>query len=173
MPKVTSQVARKDYPDHGIKKGDTYYKWEFRFGGAHKSKTFPRPSQLTQSKMSGAYAAQEALEDALAAATCPNDITSALEACAEEIRSVAEEYEESLNNMPESLQEGPTGQDIQEKVDGLNEWADSFDDMVNEVEQIEASEYREGVDDFDKLTDEEKENFLEAARELVDTDCPI
>ena len=31
MPRVSKQVARKDYPNAGIKKGDLYYKWKFRY----------------------------------------------------------------------------------------------------------------------------------------------
>ena len=33
MPRVSTQKAAKDYPDQGIKKGDQYFHWKFRFGG--------------------------------------------------------------------------------------------------------------------------------------------
>jgi len=141
MPKVYSQKANKDYPSIGVKKGDIYYKWAFRFGGEHKSAKYPRPSQLTQSKMSGAYAAQEALEDSLAAATCIDDITSAISDACDAIRDVANEYEESLSNMPEGLQQGPTGEEIQEKVDGLYEWADQLESSSGEVEALDIADY--------------------------------
>lgn len=45
----TVKKARKDYPQFGIKKGDAYYWWAFRFGPTIKSKTYPKRSQLTQS----------------------------------------------------------------------------------------------------------------------------
>jgi len=49
--------ARKDYPDHGIKKGESYWHWAFMQGGRggakRYSKTEPRPSQLTQSEFWG------------------------------------------------------------------------------------------------------------------------
>jgi len=65
MPKVHCvKAARKDYPECGIKKGDTYYWWKFRFGGKHESKTYPKQSQLTQSEfLSQVYALNERLED--------------------------------------------------------------------------------------------------------------
>jgi len=47
MARATQQRARKDYPAQGIKKGDSYWKWSFRFGGTFKSLTKPQPSQLT------------------------------------------------------------------------------------------------------------------------------
>jgi len=56
--------ARKAIPDHGIKVGDSYYWWKFRFGGKHISRYWPRPSQLTQSEFySTLYGCQETIED--------------------------------------------------------------------------------------------------------------
>ena len=64
MPRVYFvKKARKDYPV-GIKKGDSYYWWKFRYGGIHRSKTRPRPSQLTQSEfLSTIYAIIEEIQD--------------------------------------------------------------------------------------------------------------
>lgn len=177
MTTVTTQVARKDYPSEGIKKGDTYFKWEFRFGGTYRSKTYPKPSQLTQSKVSGALAAGEVLEAALTDATCIEDITAAIEDAVSDIREVADEYQESVDNMPEGLQEGPTGQDCLEKADNLNEWADDLENALGDIESLDASDYaveeKEGEVTFDSLNDDEKAAMLEAAREMVDTTCPI
>lgn len=56
--------AMKDYPDHGIKKGESYYWWKFRFGGKHYSRTPPRQSQLTQSEFWGTvWGTQEGIDD--------------------------------------------------------------------------------------------------------------
>ena len=36
MPRVHFvKKARKDYPSTGIQKGDSYYWWQFRYGGTH------------------------------------------------------------------------------------------------------------------------------------------
>lgn len=96
MPRVEKQKAAKDYPDQGIQKGDTYFKWSFRYGGTHKSKTYPRPSQLTQSKHSTVYAALEIVQDLCADAQATiEDIVEALSSGAEDVRGVGEEYMEA------------------------------------------------------------------------------
>lgn len=176
--------ARKANPKFGIEVGDSYYWWEFRFGGKFCSKTPPRRSQLTQSKLSAAYEAEEVLQDNIAAATCPEDIKSALEDCAQAVRDVASEYEDSLSNMPEGLQEGSTGQGMQEKIDELESWADDLESAASEVESLDAVEYQvkpdhkpeDGGVSFDDLTEEGQAEMLEAARELAadgTSSCPL
>ncbi len=96
MPRVFEQKAGKDYPDQGIKKGDTYYKWSFRYGGTHKSLKRPRPSQLTQSKHSTVYACLENIEDMVADSECTlADFVDCLESSADDVRGVGEEYTEA------------------------------------------------------------------------------
>jgi hypothetical protein len=141
MPRVHELKAAKDYPEHGIKKGDTYYKWAFRYGGEHKSKTRPRPSQLTQSKMSAAYAAQEAMEDAIGEAACPQDIVDALSECAGSVREVADEYRSSLDDMGEALASGPTGQEMEEKADALEAYADELESAGSDIEGLDFTDY--------------------------------
>lgn len=71
MPRVeTVKKARKSPGNCGtcykkIEAGESYFKWAFRFGGKHQNCAihYPRPSQLTQSKMSEAYSAIEDAED--------------------------------------------------------------------------------------------------------------
>ena len=164
MPKVSTQKAAKDYPDQGIKKGEMYYSWSFRYGGSYKSKTYPRLSQLTQSKLSGAYSAQEAMEDAIGAATCISDITDAIDQCVSDINDVAQEYRDSKDNMPEGLQEGPTGQECEEKADALEEYASELESARDEIDGLEACEYldedarkqaiRDEVEGDEPLTDD-------------------
>lgn len=174
MPKVHTQKAAKGYPADGIKRGDTYYSWEFRYGGVHRSKTYPRPSQLTQSKMSGAYAAREAMEDDVNAATEPSDIENALNECAGAIRDVASEYEDSLSNMPDSLQQSSTGEDIQAKIDALEEYAQALEDAAGEVGSLDLSDYEaspenDGRDivEFSQLSETGQDDMMEAAREIA------
>jgi len=100
VPRVKSQKAAKDYPEIGVAKGETYYKWSFRYGGTHKSKTYPRSSQLTQSKYSGVYAALEEIQDLI---NTPDVVIADLVECAnmaaEGIREVASEYEQADEDM--------------------------------------------------------------------------
>ena len=63
--KVHKSKARKDYPNSGIKKGDTYYWWKFYKGPLYRSLSYPKRSQLTQSEyLSTIYETQEELEEA-------------------------------------------------------------------------------------------------------------
>jgi hypothetical protein len=136
MAKVNHvKSARKDYPEAGIKKGESYYWWEFRFGGTHRSKTPPKPSQLTQSEfLSTLYSAKERME---AIDTSNYETVSDLESEIEEIRSDLEQLkddtQEKLDNMPEGLQQGDTGQLLQERIDNL-------DGLISELEGIDFQE---------------------------------
>jgi hypothetical protein len=131
------KAARKDYPDHDIKKGESYWWWDFRFGGKHYSKTQPRASQLTQSGfLSQVYALNERLED-LDADNYEDvsDLTSELEEIAEEFRNVASELEDNKSNMPDGLQEGPTGELLSERAERCNEIADELDSLDKEIDE--------------------------------------
>lgn len=133
--------ARKDNP--AVKAGESYYWWEFRYGGKHYSKTPPRPSQLTQSEfLSQMYSFQEQIEDA----TSIEDI----EGLPDEIRQLGEEQIEKKDNMPEGLQEGDTGQLLEERAEAMESWASELEDIISES------------DDAD---DETREELLERARE--------
>lgn len=166
MAKVSTQVARKDYPAQGIKKGDMYYSWALYHQPTQKSLTRPRPSQLTSSdKMSRAYAIAESVEDMQATATVPSDLVESLNNAASDARDLADEYQESLDNMPEGLQQGSTGEEIQAKVDALNEYADECENAAGEIESLSVGDY---LDDdtleqqaTDQLHDEGKETPTE------------
>ncbi len=172
MPRVTTSKANKDYPAEGIKRGDVYYSWAFFRQPTRRSKTYPRPSQLCNNVMSGAYGAHEELEDACGTATVPQDIVDALNTCAEGVRSVIEELEEQISNMEEAFQGGsPMIDEKTEQKDGLETFAHACEEAATEVENLDASDYRgDGkteVTDFDGLDDDEKEEMLEAARDIA------
>lgn len=140
MPRVHSQVANKDYPQSGIKKGDTYYKWAFRYGGAHKSLRYPRPSQLTQSKMSAAYAAGETLEDVVDDTTSDRAaIIAAADEAIEGLEGVRDEYQDSLDNMPN--QDNPIGEGIQETIESLDEWIANIESAKGEIESADDEDF--------------------------------
>lgn len=112
-----------------IEPGQQYFSWEFRYGDPHRQHQAcgaPRASQLTQSKMSVVYAAVEAAQDGIAGAESAEDFTSLLSDCASEVDSVKEEYQAALDNMPDSLQQSSTGEEIQEKIDALETFSDSL-----------------------------------------------
>lgn len=136
MPRVTKRKARKDYPNNGIKKGDEYYYWKIKlaYGGiVNRSKTYPTPSQLNH----GFAGLVGEIENSLQAA----DDAEGLRTVAEEIRELGQEQQEKFDNMPEGLQQGDTGQLLEERAQQCEEWADTIisacDEYDNRIEEIE------------------------------------
>jgi len=147
MPRVTFvKKARNDYEQAGIKKGESYYWWKFRFGPKHMSKTAPRRQQLTRSNF---YISLYDLEDRINDLQADDTLSGDVESIIEDIRALAEEQEENKSNMPEGLQEGDTGQLLDERKDGLEAWADELEGVdisVDEDEIIEEVLSAMGID---------------------------
>lgn len=175
MPRVTSAVARKDYPNEGIKKGDTYYSWSFYRQKPRRSKTYPRPSQLCNNKLSGAYAAQEALEDAIGDAKCPEDITSAIEQAVSDLQSVVDEFQESIDNLEQAFQNGcPALDEHNDQKDGIEAYISDLESASSDISNLDVDEY---IDDekayekkpesFDDLNSTDQGTMLDAAKDLA------
>ena len=142
MPKVTVSVARKDYaPD--IKKGDTYYSWAFFRGPTLRSKTRPRTSQLTGSaNLSAAYKVTEDLEDAIAAASTPEDVKEALECAANDAESVISDFDDTISNLEQAFTGGcPALEAAQEQRDALDEFKEACEAAASEVENLDYTDY--------------------------------
>ena len=87
--------------------------------------------------MSGAYSAIEDAQDGIEAARKAGDasgVPELLRSCASEIESVRDEYQESYDNMGDNLQQGSTGEEINEKIEALTEFADSVNSKADEIE---------------------------------------
>jgi hypothetical protein len=137
--------ARKADPDIGIAIGDSYYWWKFRFGGIHKSKTYPKRSQLTQSSfLSGLWTAQEACDKTLGDGSYHDhdDVEAAIEELKIELEDLRDECQNSLDNMPDSLKENSSsGQLLQERIDQLEEYVGNLDSIdLSELEEEEDNE---------------------------------
>jgi hypothetical protein len=144
--------ARKDYPDQGIKKGDMYYFWEFPRGGKFRSMERPKRSRTTQS----AFYQQlwDIEDDVIAKLPADESLKDAVQDVAQQLRDLASECQENLDNMPEGLQQGDTGQMLEERVSVLEEAADEFENIDFE-------------DKDDDTTDEEYwEQKLQEAQEI-------
>lgn len=140
-----------------------------------------RQSDLTNSKMSGVYAAQETAEEAIDAwdGETSDDLQAILSECAEAAREVAEEYRESAANMESAFPGGsPTIDECNEKADEIDSWADElesvdFDDKPEDDEDEDANEDEDGDKDEEKkrkreeALEEWREGCREAAREAV------
>lgn len=171
MPRVhTVKKARKNYPNEGIQKGDTYYWWEFRYGGLHRSKTYPKPAQLTQSPfLQEYYSIQEDLEGL--SADSAEDLKTQVEEIVSRLENLRDEAQGSLDNMPEGLQQGDTGQLLQERVDGLDGWASDlegvdldfeFDEEEPEQEEGESEdEFQTRLEEWQTKKDEAEQDFIQ------------
>lgn len=169
MPKVRTVKAAKDYPNLGIAKGDMCYVWKVRTSNAggreFRSKTYPRPSQLNFGFTGQLGDIEQDMENA--------EDLEALRGFAETLRELGEEQQEKFNNMPEGLQQGDTGQLLEERANGLSEWADAIEEACDEaqskIDEIDAKEPQD-LDDInwdpedpdDTPPDEEQ---IEEARE--------
>lgn len=137
--------ARKDNPDHGIKKGDSYWWWSFRTAyssSKHYSKTRPRPSQLTQSEYTSTFLGiQEGVEDAANDIGDIEDLKSSLEDAKSSMEDLQSECEDKLSNLESAFPGGsPTIDLIQERVDNCQSTIDSIESAVSELENLEDSD---------------------------------
>lgn len=151
--------ARKNNKDAGIKKGESYYWWKFRRGGKRFSKTPPKPSQLTQSDFySTLYSINEAFDalgsDYIEVSSFEGDI----ENIKSDLESLKSDTEDKLSNMPESLQQGPTGELLQERIDAI-------DDLISEFDSLDFSEPDEESQQDDETEDEAHARVVKAAVE--------
>lgn len=160
MAKVHERVARKDYPDDEIKAGDKYFTWSLRSshfgkGTVYRSKTYPTPRQLTRNEF---MLALYDIDDSLASVEgdTAEDIDGSRTAVCDQIRDLAQEQQDKLDNMPEGLQQGDTGQLLQERIDNLESWA-------SDIESVELPD----EDEF-KEEDDPKEAFEDAIESAIE-----
>lgn len=159
MAKVKQRKARKDYPQQGIKRGDMYYQWQLYKGPVMRSKVAPRRSQLTGS---GFLATVYDIADVtIPNADSPDDFREA----ANELETLADETQGSFDNMPEGLQQGTTGQQLEQRVESCNEWKDAINSAADTLE-TELNEIEE-----EGLNDEEKAERIAGAVETCRSEC--
>jgi len=125
-----------------IKKGESYYWWQFLHGGKNISKTQPRQSQLTQSEfMSCYYSMQEQIEDiSVITITNAEELSEFIENIKSNAETLRDETQDKLDGIPDSLQSSPTGELMQERIDEMDEIISQFDDID--------VEYDEDIDDI-------------------------
>lgn len=133
-----------------IHKGESYWTWAFMNGPQMYSKTAPRPSQLTRSEfMSTYYGIMEEVEDWEPESQDEDALEEFISIITGELEELRDETQDRLDNMPEGLQDGDTGQLLQERID-------ECDSLISDFEAIDTTP------DYDEdATDEEKEEWWE------------
>lgn len=147
--------ARKAIKGTDIKKGDSYYWWQFAFRSKQVSKTRPRRSQYaTQSEHLGNI---YDIEDDLSGLTIDDIVDGfSLDDYTSQIQDVIDTCQERLDNMPEQLQEAPSGQTLQEYIDNCESW-------ISDLESVDLE-----IDTYDDIEDEdERETALEERKQEI------
>jgi len=160
--------SRKDYPDFGIKKGDSYYWWSFKFGPTLKSKIQPKLSQLTQSEFLGSI---YDISDRIESLSTYDDLESEVSEIISELETLRDDCEEKRSNMPEQLQDSGSGEILQNRVDSVQEMIDELEGINTEIEEPTDEEVKDDIGE--KEQDETKERYeerLEERREEMSDD---
>ena len=170
MAKIDKPKARKEYKcskcGEVIKVGDTYLKGTpFRRSPVIRCiKCGLRGWELSSSEyVQGVGRACECWEEDYG---CDEDTAQSI---ADELSNILDETQDSLDNMPEGLQEGDTGQLLQERIDNL-------DEAISELESIDYESIKENAKDdvdseegTDEYETELEENTKEALREEIES----
>jgi len=157
MPRV-HHVKKAAKDNQVVKKGEPYYWWKFRHSGKRYSKTYPRPSQLTQSEfLSQAYELAERLEDLEEECQTVEDLKSEVEGIADEIESLGSEQEEKIYNMPDALQESETAELLRGRSETCSEWADNLRGIdMDTMEEVSGDEPEDDESDREEPSEGEQ-----------------
>lgn len=136
MAKVSRRKAAKAYPEHGIAKGDQYYYAKIKTGPRSSRtlrslKPFSR-SQLTSSEYLSALFSWEDERDKLSS-------MDDAQALADTIRDLGDAQGEKFDNMPDGLQQGPTGSMLEERRDACEAAAGEIEDILSDWESAKES----------------------------------
>jgi hypothetical protein len=116
-----------------VKKGEPYYWWQFNFRPKTISKVAPRRSQLTGSPfLSSLYDLEDEISEA--GTTDPEELEGMVSGWVAQITDMKDECEEHLQNMPEQLQESDSGQTLQDRIDGLEQWISDLEAVDLDVD---------------------------------------
>ncbi len=157
-----------------IKKGEPYYWWQFAFRSKQISKNRPQRSRYaTQSEHLGAIYDIEDQVSAMSAADLSSDCLDDIKSDIEQIIDICQER---LDNMPEQLQQAPSGEILQQYIDGCEAWLNDLEavdlsELDNNFEadaeiEVDENDYRDENGSVDE--DEYKEAIAEKAQELED-----
>jgi hypothetical protein len=138
MPRVHHvKKSIKEFP--GIPKGSEYWWWSFMRGPTVRSLKPPRPWQLTRSEFMSEYL--RIGDETVGSVECWDDVDSLVS----ELESLRDETQSKLDNMPEGLAGSWTGDLLQARIDGLDEWISHIEDVKDEDAEFDAEAVREDI----------------------------
>lgn len=157
-------------------RGYRYFQVGFRNSYKHircmKPTCSPRPSQLTNSKVSAILAAQESAHDELTSISgsvgTTDDVKSVVDSVAQAIEEVKDEYQESLDaweNGNASLEEKV--ETLEAAHDELDNWAPDLDDSPPACDE-HAGEPEESCDACESAADLWWSDVIQEARDAID-----
>jgi hypothetical protein len=183
MPRVNHvKKCRKSHGKCGrcgakIKKGFAYIWWKFNYGAKYircdQPCCRPKPSELTRSEFWGRI--RDLQEEGFGGATF-EDLKDRVTEVIDELTVLSEDCEEKFENMPSSLQEGTTGQLLQERADALKDVVSAIEavDIPEEAppdppdDDRDTTEYDEANNIYLSRVDEVREELEQA---LADISC--
>jgi hypothetical protein len=173
MARVQERTAAKDYPQYGITKGDKYFYVKIKTGPYSsreiRSKTRPKRWELTTSDFySQLWPIEDEGFDGIEDGGGLRDI-------AEQLRELGSEQQEKFDNMPDGLQQGDSGQMVEERANACEAWADDIDTAADELdsklEQFDAAVESGDVENVDELEDVEltdEQAVAQARQNIID-----
>jgi uncharacterized protein YukE len=169
MAKQVQRKARKDYPEAGIQKGDDYFFAQIKTG-PRSSRIIRSKTRIPQSKMTSSaflstlYGIEESFETIVHDNTAPD----ALKDLAQQLRDLGEETQSSFDNMPDGLQQGDTGQMLEERISNCEQWADEIEQVADQLENTIAEIEDKKAEDLESLGyDPDEEGAEEPDEEAV------
>lgn len=157
MARPEQRTAAKDYPNHGITKGEKHWFVRLKTGPRSskelRQKTPFKRSQLTQSEyLSALYEWEDEIADI-------SDMGEAQD-FADRIRTLGEEQQEKFDNMPDGLQQGDSGQTVESRATACETAAEEIEEIISEWEDAK-NEY-----------DAEVEAWAAALKTIEESDDP-
>jgi hypothetical protein len=180
MARVHHRKARKDYPEKGIKKGDMYYFAQIKTG-PRSSRTIRqlepiKQSQLTSSDfLSQLYGIEEGFDEIVH----DESAVEALNDAATTLRDLGQEQQDKFDNMPDGLQQGDTGQMLEERANNCEQWADEIEQIASNLESAITEINNKPLEDLEDLgydlddedAEEPDEETVQEARDREITDA--
>ena len=172
MPQIhTVKAARKDYPEAGIKKGETYYWYSQRIytggrwvGRTTKTKIYPKQSQLAHGFRRDVLLLQETYDFNKAGDFA--ELEMRRDEVKVDIEQMADEERAKLDNMPEQFQDGEAGQIIHSRIEGMEEVLSSLDAVNIPNDDDVKAEIAERQEEASEQAAEYDQQLLQTISEL-------